>query len=214
MKLIDLPEEILLKISDNLNIIDFINFKDTCKYLESIIKIEDQCYSQLNVYETNEQTIEYNDINELVNDKTYEICDDIFRGILTFPTSKHYSTLGKWNDYILSINRNLVLTEGENGSITSEYAYSFKIKKKDVIYNSLYYSNNVAYKRQIHHEPMKIPILLFYIGVKIINEIDGINMCIPMNFNNEIPSWLSKMILKDEYPGYLLKELIDGEIII
>lgn len=211
MNLSEMPSELIQLIANNLNIYDIINLKSSNKELHRVVNINDYCYNTITLKENHE----YSNLNDMVLNITDSIYDefeydDIY---ILYPSTNIYKLLVK--DYDFIINRK-VLYEVDNTSITSRYVYSAIIRKQNMKipeYENFHYCGYIATK--VSQGDLKIPALLFYLAIKVINTIIGHNDLLCLNFDiNKIPEWLMKLINNYEYPGYLLKQLIDSEIII
>lgn len=206
MKIEDLPNELLDVIYSKIDIISLCKLKIVNKYFNSSIFIDNYCHKTL-TFSDSVDNITYNNLNNIVSYIALDIYDEMYLNVISFPESKKY----KFNDYELIINRDIIY-QLDDFLIISKFKYNCIIRRNDMILPSyIYYSDTLAKKRS-SYEPVIIPTLLFYLGIKIINEIDGFEEFIASNF--EIPLWLKKILTNLNYPGYLLNDIINGILIL
>jgi hypothetical protein len=98
----------------------------------------------------------------------------------------------------------------EEDEVVSIYKYSAVIRDKTLEipdFKLLTYSENLLQKVG-NNKMIDVPLLLIYMGIKIINNIEGYQTLTKLNC--EIPEWFEKTIIDYRYPGDLLKELVNG----
>lgn len=214
MNVLDLPLEIIETISNQLNIIDFIKLKTCCKKLNEMCKIDLLALPYTD--EINDINI-YNDFNGFISDLTHELYDDIDENNIVLPIQKQLSMANIHKNYVLTINRNILFTQEDSEEFIQKYVYSFVIKKKNILlpyYENLYMTHDIAIKTIQNRKDMEVPMLLLYIGVKVLYELDGCNNLTTVNFNRSIPDWFYKILTSVSYPGYMLKDIVNNTIII
>jgi hypothetical protein len=211
MNLSEMPSELIELITNNLNIYDTMSLKICNKELNRVIDINDYCYDEIKLNE-NDEYYNLNDIVSTLTDNIYDENEDDDMYIL-YPSTNIYRFIIK--DYELVINRK-VLYEIDNINVTSRYVYSSIIRKKNMKipeYENFHYCSNISTK--VSQGNLKMPALLFYLAIKVINNIIGYNDIVCLNYEiNKIPKWIMKLTNNYEYPGYLLKQLINEEIVI
>lgn len=205
-----LPNDILSKIVDQLDVVSLVRLNSTCKGMRDGIglsmKISEHPVQYLNKIDN--RSYKYGNLNDMVDDILSEIQSPADACSSTL--FKEYTTAQQQQSFTLQISRKSRLLK--NKPLTQ---YSFSIKKKGARCSSfqLMYDacgDNYVCMRQIGAE-VHLPLLFLYIGCKLIFKIHG---CKEIACFREFPDWFKRILLCETYSGMLLKDIVNSYILI
>jgi hypothetical protein len=204
-----LPDDILKIIIDEIDIISLIMLNATCKGMRQNVpltsKISDYPIQYVN--KVAQISVKYDNFNDMVDD----IYRDIYipSDIVMTTFCKEYNTTRQHHNYTLIIHRNIKYAKSK-----CTYNYSFSIKKRSTrmqfqfIFDPMQ-ENYIVVKNM--GTDVHLPLLFLYIGCKVLFKIHG--YCDTKSLS-ELPSWFSKLLLNKSYNGMILKDIVNGFIVI
>lgn len=213
--LTSLPNELLEKISDSLDFMSYVRLGAVCRELREHCRVENRSADIISYTDQSGNIKTFNNLNTLIEEISESIYDDMESALIVYPSTKRYSMSKGFTNHVLILNRNILFMEDENDNLVKKYTYSFCIRRNDLKipeYENLYFTNNLAAKTSAYERLMTVPVLLFYIGVKVIFEIEGHANFETNNFTNPLPEWLLKILTSPFYPGHIIDEISNGSI--
>lgn len=200
----NLPNDIIHKIIDQLDLVSFIRLNACSKGFRSNFDLG---------WKMNRHPIQY--LNKLENTSASYRClnamiDDI---VLEFSRSdggtlyKEYTTSKHQQQYVLQIHRNIKKNKTLN--------YSFIIRKGNKNFPQFQFIYDPAQEsyigiRNIMNE-FRVPLLFIFIGCRVLFKIHG--YCDVKSFKN-LPEWFTKALFSKQYNGYLYKDITNGFTVI
>lgn len=201
----NLPNDVLEKITDQLDLVSFIRLQGSCKAYNNIFdldcKVSKTPIQYLNKSENTSAT--YTCLNRMIDD----IVDEFARSEGGGTTYKEYTTSRHHEQYVLQIHRNLKKNKILN--------YSFVIRKGQKNYPQFQFiydpmQDSYIGIRNIMTE-FGVPLLFVFIGCRVLFKMHG--YCDVKSFKN-LPSWFIRVIFSRNYNGILYRDIVNGFAII
>lgn len=200
----NLPNDILDKIIDQLDVLSFIRLNSCNKKFRSNFhlgwKLSKQPIQYFNKPENTSAS--YACLNRMVQDIVSEFLRS--EGGTLY---KEYTTSRHQQQYVLQIHRNVKKNKS--------YNYSFVIRKgnKNVPqFQFIFDPTQESYIgiRNIMNE-FKVPLLFIFIGCRVLFKIHG--YCDVKSFRS-LPEWFTKALFSKKYNGYLYRDITNGFAVI
>lgn len=209
-----LPNDILYKIVDQLDIVSFIRLNSTCKGMQENVglsrRITDNPIQYLNKIDGTCK--KYKNLNTMIDDIFDEITDNdnICEENMT-SLFKEYTTIQDQNNYTLQIHRNVKYSKNK-----CYYNYQFTIRKlnkqKYMQFQFMFDPIHETYIAMRHVSiDFNVPLLFLFIGCKVLFKIYGYN---DVKSFKHLPEWFSHILLHKKFSGIMLKDIVGGSVII
>lgn len=207
-----LPNDVLNKIVDQLDIVGLIRLNATCKGMRENVglnmKVSKHPVQYLNKIDN--RSYKYHNLTEMVDDILREIQYSSDSSVSSASLFKEYTTNQQQQNFTLHVNRRT-----KSNRFKPTHYYGFSIKKKgsrcssfELTYDSA--SDCYVCMRQIGVD-VHLPLLFLYLGCKLVFRMHGSR---EIKCFREFPSWFQKILLCDEYNGMLLKDIVTGYIVV
>lgn len=206
-----MPNDILTIIMDQLDIVSLIRLNATCKKARQNIPLNHQIseYPIQYVNKLAHMSMKYNNFNDMIEDIYADIYVPPEHNSMLTSFYKEYTTTRQHQNYTLIIHRNIKYSKNK-----SVYNYSFSIKKRgNKMYFQFIFDPVQETYLAIRHigTDIHLPLLFMYIGCKVLFKIHG--YCDTKSLL-DLPKWFSKILLHKKYNGMILKEIVNGFIVI
>jgi hypothetical protein len=195
----ELPKELVLKITEDMDLLSLIQLKATCWTLRDTVSLDDKVKDSFwSFYKTpSHQTFAYS---------TSDIIEDILGGTNLESDALQLYMTSVFVDYKLTI-------------VTYNNDYTFTITfGTSMLDGSLTPEGNV--KLFISSEiPFKVPLFLLFLGVQILLKLKGSRsgdkVAFETNFDTSVfPRWYEKALFSYNYSGTLFSELFSSSALI
>ena len=206
--MIFLPNDVLNKIVDQLDIVSLVRLNATCKTLHRDVPLSKRTSEHPIQYvnKMDNTCKKYTNLNDMIDDIHNEILlkDDVNCTTLF----KEYTTTREHSNYTLQLHRNCVSKIRQRQT----YVYSFVIRKrymnKYIQFQFIYDPIQETYIGMRHMGcDFQVPLLFLFIGCKILFKIHGYT---DIKSFAHLPQWFTKILLHKKYSGLLLKDIVNG----